>query len=29
MLRQYQDRLVLEDGMWRFAERRVVTGAAH
>ncbi len=25
---QYQDRLILEDGMWRFAERRVVTGAA-
>jgi len=24
---QYQDRLVLEDGEWRFAERRVVTGA--
>jgi 3-phenylpropionate/cinnamic acid dioxygenase small subunit len=27
---QYHDRLVLQDGMWRFAERRVVTGpAAH
>jgi 3-phenylpropionate/cinnamic acid dioxygenase small subunit len=25
---QYQDRLILEDGMWRFAERRVVSGAA-
>ncbi len=25
---QYQDKLVLEDGMWRFAERHVVTGAA-
>jgi hypothetical protein len=25
---QYQDRLILEDGMWRFDERRVVTGAA-
>jgi uncharacterized protein (TIGR02246 family) len=25
---QYEDRLVLEDGVWRFAERRVVTGAA-
>jgi 3-phenylpropionate/cinnamic acid dioxygenase small subunit len=24
---QYRDRLVLEDGEWRFAERRVVTGA--
>ena len=24
---QYQDKLVLEDGMWRFAERHVVTGA--
>ncbi|MBV9578387.1 MAG: nuclear transport factor 2 family protein [Chloroflexi bacterium] len=23
---QYRDRLVLEDGEWRFAERRVVTG---
>jgi uncharacterized protein (TIGR02246 family) len=23
---QYQDRLVVEDGAWRFAERRVVTG---
>jgi uncharacterized protein (TIGR02246 family) len=27
---QYRDRLVLEDGAWRFAERRVVTGpSAH
>jgi hypothetical protein len=22
---QYQDQLILEDGMWRFAERHVVT----
>jgi 3-phenylpropionate/cinnamic acid dioxygenase small subunit len=24
---QYQDQLIFEDGMWRFAERHVVTGS--